>query len=79
MNRLAAEGGWYAVLRIPAWQDDEATVKELLDLGVWIHPGYFFGYGRSGWLVLSLLGKPEEFVSGVNRMLEYFVRTIRVT
>jgi alanine-synthesizing transaminase len=47
VNRLRIEGGWYAVLRIPATQPDEQTARELLDLGVWVHPGYFFGMGKS--------------------------------
>ena len=65
VNRLEVEGGWYAVLRIPATRSDEETVRELLDLGVWVHPGYFFGMPPKGWLVLSLLGLPEEIARGV--------------
>ena len=33
VRRLQVEGGWYAVLRIPAVQTDEQTVLELLDRG----------------------------------------------
>ena len=55
-ERLAVEGGWYAVLRIPALEPDEQTVLALLERGVWVHPGYFFGMPESGWLVVSLLG-----------------------
>ena len=43
VQRLALEGGWYAVLRIPALEPDEQTVLALLERGVWVHPGYFFG------------------------------------
>ncbi len=42
VNRLDVEGGWYAILRIPALRPDEETVLALLDEGVWVHPGYFF-------------------------------------
>jgi alanine-synthesizing transaminase len=70
-NRLQFEGGWYAVVRIPALQPDEQTVRELLDLGVWVHPGYFFGMQESGWLVLSLLGNEEDFHTGVTILVEY--------
>jgi alanine-synthesizing transaminase len=72
LNRLRIEGGWYAILRIPALQPDETTARELLEQGVWVHPGYFFGMGKSGWLVVSLLTKPEEFSGGVSILLEYF-------
>jgi aspartate/methionine/tyrosine aminotransferase len=71
VNRLTVEGGWYAILRIPALQRDEVTVRELLDLGVWVHPGYFFGMGQSGWLVLSLLTPFHEFSTGVAVLLAY--------
>ncbi len=56
VQRLEVEGGWYAVLRIPALEPDEQTVLALLERGVWVHPGYFFGMPESGWLVVSLLG-----------------------
>ncbi len=72
VRRLAVEGGWYAVLRIAALQPDEDTVKELLDRGVWVHPGYFFGMGPSGWLVLSLLAEKGDLSTGVTRLFEYF-------
>jgi aspartate/methionine/tyrosine aminotransferase len=70
-QRLEAEGGWYAVLRIPALEPDERTVLALLERGVWVHPGYFFGMAESGWLVLSLLGESAEFSTGLAKMAEY--------
>ena len=72
IRRLKVEGGWYAVLRIPALQPDEATVLQLLERGVWVHPGYFFGMEESGWLVVSLLGGVEEFRTGVKAIVNYF-------
>ncbi len=70
IRRLAVEGGWYAVLRIPALQPDDATVRMLLDHGVWIHPGHFFGFAEAGWLVASLLGPESEFKEGVARLFD---------
>jgi alanine-synthesizing transaminase len=72
VRRLEVEGGWYAVLRIPAVQPDEKTVIELLERGAWVHPGYFFGMEESGWLVVSLLGSVEEFRTGVQVIVDYF-------
>jgi alanine-synthesizing transaminase len=72
VTRLEIEGGWYAVLRIPATQPDERTVRDLLDVGVWVHPGHFFGMRTSGWLVVSLLTQVEEFSGGITTLLEYF-------
>jgi aspartate/methionine/tyrosine aminotransferase len=71
VSRLEAEGGWYAVLRIPALQPDEQTVLALLERGVWVHPGYFFGMAESGWLVVSLLGPEAEFSRGVAELVGY--------
>jgi len=70
IRRLDLEGGWYAVLRIPALKPDEETVRELLDRGVWVHPGYFFGLPELGWLVISLLGPEAEFGTGVTDLLD---------
>ena len=71
VNKLEVEGGWYAVLRIPALQPDEQTVLALLERGVWVHPGYFFGMAESGWLVASLLGPEGEFSTGVTILVDY--------
>jgi aspartate/methionine/tyrosine aminotransferase len=71
VNRLEIEGGWYAVLRIPALAPDEQTVLALLERGVWVHPGYFFGLKESGWLVVSLLTPIAEFRTGVAGLVEH--------
>ena len=71
VSRLEVEGGWYAVVRIPALRPDEQTVLALLERGVWVHPGYFFGMPPSGWLVVSLLGPAAEFSRGVSGLAGY--------
>jgi alanine-synthesizing transaminase len=73
VTRLEAEGGWYAVLRIPALRPDAETALDLVQsLGISLHPGYFFGFPESGWLVVSLLGSPAEFEAGADALLRYF-------
>jgi aspartate/methionine/tyrosine aminotransferase len=71
LHRLEVEGGWYAVIRIPALTPDDGTVLALLERGVWVHPGYFFGMAESGWLVISLLAPEAEFRTGVTRLINY--------
>jgi aspartate/methionine/tyrosine aminotransferase len=71
VRRLQVEGGWYAVLRIPAIQPDEQTVLALLERGVWVQPGYFFGMPESGWVVVSLLGTEAEFRTGLIGLINY--------
>ncbi len=69
VSRLQTDAGWYAILRIPALRPDEETVLALLNAGVWVHPGYFFGLPSAGWLVVSLLAPEPEFSTGVTALL----------
>jgi alanine-synthesizing transaminase len=72
VERLRADGGWYAILRIPALEPDEQTVRSLLDRGLWVQPGYFFGLRNSGWLILSLLTPVDEFATGIEVLVDSF-------
>lgn len=63
---LRAEGGWYAVVRLPDVASEEDWVLGLLEhAGVMAHPGYFYDFsGRVPHLVVSLLVPPESFGRG---------------
>jgi aspartate/methionine/tyrosine aminotransferase len=66
-----ADGGWYGVVELPAGVDEEALCARLLvDRGVYVHPGYFYDFERSGQLVVSLLCEPASFDSGVGSLIE---------
>ena len=68
---LDAEGGWSAVVRVPARAGEEDLVLQLIqDDGVVVHPGYFFDFPHEAFLVVSLLPEPAVFEHGVARMLE---------
>ena len=68
---LPAEGGWYAVIQVPAMQSEESLVLHLLEHDrVLVHPGYFFDFPREAFLVLSLLPRPEVFDRAVSRVLD---------
>jgi aspartate/methionine/tyrosine aminotransferase len=70
-SRLAVEGGWYAVLRVPAIRSDEELALELLkSSGVSIHPGHFYDFSSEGFLVLSLITPTEIFARGVAETLQ---------
>jgi aspartate/methionine/tyrosine aminotransferase len=71
VTRLKVEGGWYAILHIPSRLPDEATVLALLERGLWLHPGYFFGMNEIGRLVLSLLTPEDEFKRGLDILINY--------
>jgi alanine-synthesizing transaminase len=73
VTRLAVEAGWYAVLRVPGLQPEEETALDLLlQRGVVVHPGGFFGFSGQGWLVVSLLARAEEFREGTEALTEHF-------
>ncbi len=73
VTRLEVEAGWYAVLRVPALgSDEELAVRLVEERGVSVHPGYFFGFPRAGWLVVSLLPREEEFRRGVEAVCAEF-------
>jgi alanine-synthesizing transaminase len=68
---LPAEGGWSAVLRVPATRTEEDLVLDLIERdGVVAHPGYFFDFAHEAFLVISLLPEPDAFARGVQRILE---------
>jgi len=69
--RLQVEGGWYAIMRVPAIQNDEELAIDLVrKMGVIVHPGHFYDFGGEGYLVLSLITHPQEFHEGVNRVMQ---------
>jgi aspartate/methionine/tyrosine aminotransferase len=74
-NRLAVEGGWYAVLRVPALGSDEELAVALLEqTGVLLQPGHFYNFPYDGYLVVSLITPIRDFETGIARVLEYFAR-----
>jgi len=69
---LSPEGGWAAVIRVPATRSEETMVLEALDrLGVLVHPGYFFDFPHEAFLVLSLLPEPGAFREALHRLLPF--------
>ena len=67
---LDPEGGWSAVLRVPATRSEEERVTRLLEeRDVLVHPGYFFDFPGEAYLVLSLLTPAVEFAEGTSRLL----------
>ena len=67
---LSSQGGWYAMLRVPAVRSEEEWVLKLLTkYHVLVHPGYFYDCVEEPYLVLSLLTPEETFQEGVLRIL----------
>jgi alanine-synthesizing transaminase len=69
-DRLKVEGGWTAILRIPALEaSTDLAIRLLQKHNVAVHPGSFYGLPDQGYLVVSLLPRPEIFIRGVNQLL----------
>jgi len=68
-SRLEVEGGWYAVLRVPAMRSDEELALELLnEKGVYVHPGHFYDFAGDGFLVVSLITAEQTLAEGTRRL-----------
>jgi alanine-synthesizing transaminase len=73
LARLDREGGWYAILRVPATGTDEDLTVALLErCSVLVHPSYFFNFSREGFLVVSLITPEKELQDGLRRLQNFF-------
>jgi alanine-synthesizing transaminase len=71
-TRLQVEGGWYAVLRVPALgSDEDLAIRLLRQAQVSVHPGHFYDFAADGYLVLSLITEAEIFRMGMARLLDF--------
>jgi alanine-synthesizing transaminase len=72
-TRLEVEGGWYAVLRVPATGSDENLALALLDeKGVYVHPGHFYDFSSDGYLIGSLICSEGDLSKAVALVLTKF-------
>jgi alanine-synthesizing transaminase len=70
VSRLRIEGGWYAVLRVPATRSDEDLTIALLEgKNVYAHPGHFYNFPSDGYIVVSLITPEQDFAEGMKRLL----------
>jgi len=68
---LAAEGGWYAVLKIPDVRSEEDWALAFLNKDhTLVHPGYFFDFDGEAFIVVSLLPSRKIFQDGIKRIIE---------
>jgi alanine-synthesizing transaminase len=70
VSRFEMEGGWYAMLRVPALQSDEELAIRLIEqYSVQVHPGHFYDFPGEGYLVVSLLTPSDDFNEGITRLI----------
>jgi len=71
MSVYEPEGGWSAVIRVPAILSEDQWVLRLIDdCGVLVHPGYFFDLDTGVHLVVSLLPAPALFETGLSAIAD---------
>jgi aspartate/methionine/tyrosine aminotransferase len=64
-----AEGGWYAILQLPQFRNDDEWAIELLhQQNILVYPGHFFDMEQKSCIVLSLLPSSELFASSLSRI-----------
>ena len=69
---LRVEGGWSAVVRVPATRTEEALALGLLqEEHVLVHPGFFFDFPHEAFVVVSLLPPEDVFADAFGRVLRY--------
>lgn len=64
----APDGGYYLFPRVLRVADEEALVLRLLQAGVLVHPGYFYGYERGAHMMISCLTEPTMLAMGLDRL-----------
>jgi len=67
LRTLNVEAGWYAI--VTHSHGDDFAEQLLRDRDVLVQPGYFYDFEQSGYLILSLLTRPDVFHEGITRML----------
>jgi len=65
----APDGGYYLFPEVRGWSDEEELVLHLLEHGVLVHPGYFYGYEVGTHLMISCLTEPASFAEGLDRLI----------
>ena len=70
---LRSEGGWNAMIRVPATRSDEEWSLALLDKeNILVHPGYLFDVTGGPHLVLSLLPPGPVFRAAIDHFAHFF-------
>ncbi len=63
------DGGYYLFPQVAGWNDEEALVLYLLEQGVLVHPGYFYGCEQGGArIMLSCLTEPAQLRAGLETL-----------
>jgi alanine-synthesizing transaminase len=66
---LHCEGGWSAIIQLPAVSSEETWVARLLsEHDIVVQPGYFFDLESGAHVVVSLITRPEAFAEAIQKL-----------
>lgn len=68
LRAQAPAGGYYLFPRVLGCDDEEALVLDLLEAGVLVHPGYFYGADEGCHLMISCLTERSVLAEGLDRL-----------
>jgi aspartate/methionine/tyrosine aminotransferase len=60
------EAGWNCLLEYFGALEEEDVVLECIKQGVFVHPGYYYGFEEGKYLVLSLLSEQSNLAKGLS-------------
>jgi alanine-synthesizing transaminase len=63
------DGGYYLFPRVYGWDNEEELVLHVLERGVLVHPGYFYGEPQGTHLMISCLTEPAQLAAGLERLV----------
>jgi aspartate/methionine/tyrosine aminotransferase len=64
------DGGYYLFPSVNSWHDEDALVLHLLERGLLVHPGYFYGDVPGTHVMLSALTEPTTFRRGIELLAQ---------
>jgi aspartate/methionine/tyrosine aminotransferase len=71
-DMFPVEGGWSAVVRVPATRSEETLAIELVERQrILVHPGFFFEFPHEAFVVVSLLPAEDVFAEAFERLLRH--------
>lgn len=73
LETRAPDGGYYLFPRVRGWDDEEALVLHLLEHGVLVHPGYFYGLdadNAGARIMISCLTEASQLREGLRRLCD---------
>jgi aspartate/methionine/tyrosine aminotransferase len=63
------DAGYYLFIEVIGVTNEEALVLHLLNYGVLVHPGFFFGSTSGCHIVISCLVQTEHLMRGIERLI----------